>query len=110
VEASADAGTVRAETGGDFNLLGVLKAKSKFGLSGGSAAIGGKGGYYLDTDDYEIGANVGGKIAAAVGLHIDLEVSLSIKPIVNLFTGEDYVSVVPIPGTILTGCRTVLIG
>jgi hypothetical protein len=77
---------------------------------GGSAAIGGKGGYYLDTDDYEVGVNAGGKIAAAIGLKIDLEVSISLKPIVNLFTGDDYVSVVQIPGTLLTGCKNVLIG
>jgi uncharacterized Zn-binding protein involved in type VI secretion len=110
MEASADASAIRAETGGDINFLGIVKAKSKFGLMGGTAAIGGKGGFYLDTDDYEVGLNAGGKIAALVGLHIDLEASVSLKPIVNFFTGEDYVSVVAIPGVILTGCKNVLIG
>lgn len=110
MEASADASAIRAETGGDINFLGIVKAKSKFGLMGGTAAIGGKGGFYLDTDDYEVGLNAGGKIAALVGLHIDLEVSVSLKPIVNFFTDEDYVSVVAIPGVILTGCKNVLIG
>lgn len=44
VEASADVGVAKADAGGDINFLGIVKAKSKFGLSGGSAAIGGKGG------------------------------------------------------------------
>lgn len=108
-EVSADAGAAKADGGGDFNLLGIVKAKSKFGISGGSAAIGGKGGAYIDIDDYEVGANLGGKVALAVGLNIDLELSLSIKPIVDLFFDE-YVSVTPMPGVIISGCSNVLIG
>jgi uncharacterized Zn-binding protein involved in type VI secretion len=58
MEATADYGAVRAEAGSDFNMLGLVKGKSKFGLMGGAAAVGGKGGYYLDVDDMEIGFNV----------------------------------------------------
>ena len=110
VEASADAGVAKADAGGDMNFLGIVKAKSKFGLSGGSAAIGGKAGYYLDIDDMEIGANVGGKIALALGLNIDIELAISVKPIWDFIKGREPVSVVPIPGMILSGCSKVLIG
>lgn len=49
-------------------------------------------------------------MALALGVNIDLEASFSLKPIVDFITGENYVSVTPIPGTLLTGCINVLIG
>lgn len=110
MEASADAGVAKADAGGEINFLGIIKGKSKFGLSGGSAAIGGKGGYYIDLDDMEVGANAGGKIALALGLNIDLEAAISIKPILDFIMGKEAVSVIPIPGVLLTGCKNVLVG
>lgn len=110
-EASADAGAVKADYDGQGDLFGILKGKAEIGLSGGSAAIGGKGGMYVDTDDYEIGVNVGGKIALLVGIKADVEVSLSAKPIVEgVKKLKEWMFPSVIEGTILSGCPTVLIG
>lgn len=110
-EASADAGAAKADYEGQSNMLGILKTKAKVGLKGGSAAIGGKGGAYLDTDDYEIGVNIGGEIAFALGIKADIEVAVSIKPIIDgIKSIKDYFFPSIIEGKILTGCPTVLIG
>ncbi|MEN4760003.1 MULTISPECIES: PAAR domain-containing protein [unclassified Chryseobacterium] len=110
-ELSGDLGAAKADYEGQSDFLGILKTKAKVGLSGGSAAIGGKAGFYLDTDDYEISANVGGKIAALIGIKADVEVTLSGKPIVNLYTSiKDYFFPPIVEGVILTGCPTVFIG
>lgn len=53
------------------------RAKAKVGLHGGAAAIGGKGGAYLDYDDYAIGFKIGGEIAALVGIKGEVEMSIS---------------------------------
>lgn len=77
----------------------------------GAAAAGGKAGAYLDTDDYEIGINIGGKIAFALGIEADLDVAISVKPIVDgIKSIKDYFFPSIIEGKILTGCPTVLIG
>lgn len=110
-ELSGDAGAVKADYEGQSDFFGVIKGKAKVGLSGGSAALGGKGGVYYDTDDYEIGVNIGGKIALAIGIKADLEVSLSAKPIVNgIKSLKEKLFPSVIEGTILTGCPTVIIG
>lgn len=110
LEASTDEGAMRVEASGENNTLGIIKTKGKIGLMGGAGAIGGKGGYYLDLDDMEIGANVGGELALELGLKFDLSVAISIKPIWDLITGKGYTSVTAIPGVVLTGCKNVLIG
>lgn len=110
-EASADAGVAKAEYEGQSDFLGILKTKAKVGLHGGAAALGGKGGAYLDTDDYEIGANIGGEIAAVLGIKADVEISISGKPIVDAIKSiKDYFYPPVIEGKILTGCPTVIIG
>jgi uncharacterized Zn-binding protein involved in type VI secretion len=110
-EASADAGVAKAELEGQTDILGIIKSKAKVGLHGGAAALGGKGGVYLDTDDYELGVNVGGKVAAFFGITADVEVAISAKPIVNAVSSiYDYFFPPVIPGTILTGCPTVIVG
>lgn len=111
VEASADAGAVKADYEDQSDFLGILKTKAKVGLKGGAAAVGGKAGLYLDTDDYEIGANVGGKIAALLGLSVDVEVVISIKPIVNGVSSiYDYFFPSVVEGVIISGCSNVLVG
>lgn len=106
-ELSGDAGAAKAEVEGRTDFY-FGSAKAKIGVMGGSAALGGKAGFYLDTDDYAISANVGGKIAALIGLKADVEVTLTAKPIVDLwnwlFPPESMV------GTVLSGAPTVLIG
>lgn len=111
VEGSADAGAVKADYEGQSDIFGIIKGKAKVGLKGGSAAIGGKAGVYLDTDDFEVGVNVGGKIAAFLGLDLDLEVAVSIKPIVE-GVSQIYNYFFPslVEGTIISGCPNVLIG
>lgn len=114
VEASADAGLAKADFEGQSDYLGVFKTKAKVGLHGGAASLGGKGGFYVDVDNYEFGVNAGGKIAALVGLEFDLEVATSIKPILSIIASSisihDYYFPSVIDGTILTGCSTVIIG
>lgn len=115
VEASGDVGAAKADYQGQVDLFGIVKAKAKVGLHGGSAALGGKGGAYLDYDDYEIGLNVGGKIAALVGIEGEAEVAISVKPIIDgaislVDTIYEYFFPSVKEGTILTGCSTVIIG
>ena len=111
VEASADAGAAKADFEGQNDFFGIIKTKAKIGLSGGSGAIGGKAGAYLDYDDYEIGVNVGGKIAALLGIEGDVEISISAKPIVETFKNiKEYFSPSIVEGTIITGDSTVIIG
>ena len=111
VEASADAGAAKADFEGQNDFFGIIKTKAKIGLSGGSGAIGGKAGAYLDYDDYEIGVNVGGKIAALLGIEGDVEISISAKPIVETFKNiKEYFSPSIVGGTIITGDSTVIIG
>ncbi|WP_300690012.1 PAAR domain-containing protein [Chryseobacterium sp.] len=110
-ELSGDMGAAKADYEGQSDFFGVLKTKAKVGLSGGSGALGGKGGMYYDTDDYELGVNVGGKVAALVGLKLDLEVTLSAKPIINGIKNlKEWMFPSVIEGKILTGCATVIIG
>lgn len=115
VEASADAGAAKADYKSQTVFFGIVKAKAKVGLHGGAAAIGGKGGAYLNYDDYEIGFNIGGEIAALVGIKGEVEVAISVKPVI-----DDAVSLVDpiyevfpssvIEGTILSGFSTVIVG
>ena len=108
VEASADAGAAKADFEGQNDFFGIIKTKAKIGLSGGSGAIGGKAGAYLDYDDYEIGVNVGGKIAALLGIEGDVEISISAKPIVEAFKNiKEYLSPSIVGGTIITGDSTI---
>lgn len=110
-ELSGDLGAAKADYEGQTDILGILKTKAKVGLHGGAAAAGGKAGAYLDTDDYEIGINIGGKIAFALGIEADVDVAISVKPIVDgIKSIKDYFFPSIIEGKILTGCPTVLIG
>ena len=81
VEASADAGAAKTDYAGQSNFFRI--AKAKVGLHGGAAAIGGKGGAYLNYDDYEIGFNIGGEIAALVGIKGEVEVAISVKTVID---------------------------
>lgn len=110
-ELSGDLGAAKADYEGQTDIFGILKTKAKVGLHGGAAAVGGKGGSYIDTDDYEIGLSIGGKIAVALGIEADLEVVISVKPIIDgIKSIKDYFFPAIIEGKILTGCPTVLIG
>lgn len=113
VEASADAGAAKTNYAGQSVFFGIVKAK--VGLHGGAAAIGGKGGAYLNYDDYEIGFNIGGEIAALVGIKGEVEVAISVKPLIDgaVSLVDHIYEVFPpsvIEGTILTGCSTARIG
>lgn len=110
-ELSGDLGAAKADYEGQTDFFGIAKSKIKIGLMGGAGALGGKAGFYVDTDDYEISANIGGKIAAAIGIKADLEVTLSAKPFVNAYNSiKDFFFPPVVEGTILTGCPTVYIG
>jgi uncharacterized Zn-binding protein involved in type VI secretion len=111
VEGSADAGAVKADYEGQSDFLGIIKTKAKVGLKGGSGAIGGKAGLYVDTDDFEISANLGGEIAALIGIKADLELTLSAKPIVDGIKNLiDYFVPPVVEGSIITGAPNILIG
>lgn len=105
-ELSGDAGLVKAEYEGQTDMW-LISTKAKVGLMGGNAALGGKAGAYVDTDEYKVSMNVGGKIALLLGLKADLEVTLTAKPLVDLY---NYLFPSIFPGTVITGCPTVLIG
>lgn len=113
VEASADAGAAKADYKSQSNFFRI--AKAKVGLHGGAVAIGGKGGAYLNYDDYEIGFNIGGEIAALVGIKGEVEVAISVKPVIDgaVSLVDHIYEVFPpsvIEGNILTGCSTARIG
>jgi uncharacterized Zn-binding protein involved in type VI secretion len=105
-ELSGDAGLVKAEYEGQSDMW-LISTKAKIGLMGGNAALGGKGGFFVDTDDYQVSANVGGKIALLIGLKADLEITIKLKPLVDAY---DYFFPSVFPGVVITGCPTVLIG
>ena len=110
-ELSGDMGAVKADYEGQSDVLGIIKTKAKAGLYGGAGAAGGKGGFYVDADDWEVGAKVGGKIALLIGIKADVEVAISAKPFMNAYDFiKDYFFPPVIEGKILTGCPTVLIG
>ena len=62
VETSAEAGAAKADCQGQIDFLGIIKIKGKLELSGGSTAIGGKAGTYLDYDDFEVKTNIVKKV------------------------------------------------
>lgn len=73
--------------------------------------IGGKAGFYIDTDDFAISANAGGKISVLIGIEADLEVTLSAKPIIDGIKNLiDRFSPSVIEGTLISGCPNILIG
>lgn len=85
------------------------KTKLSLGVSGDAGSGGwdlGLGGW-VDTDDYA--ANVKAKLGAHAifGLKLDLDLTVNFKPVVDLV---HYFFPPTKPGTILTGCQTVLIG
>lgn len=108
----AEAGIARA--GDDFSadILGIVKVEGK--IEGQLEAVGAMagGGWYIDTDDFELNVNASGELAALVGLKGDLSITLSAKPIVNFIgSASEFLGITPSKdGTILEGCDTVLIG
>ncbi|MBB5634206.1 putative Zn-binding protein involved in type VI secretion [Pedobacter cryoconitis] len=106
-EVSGDFGAAKAEYEGQLDILSILNVKAKAGAKAGGAAAGGKIGGYVDTENLAISANVGAELALLLGLEVDLDVTISLKPIwdglKNFMNG-------PMEGTILSGCPTVLIG
>jgi len=105
-ELAGDFGAARGEYEGQVDLL-IVSVKGKVGAKAGGAAIGAKGGAYVDTDDYKANANVGAELAVLLGLKFDLDITIDLKPLVDfgigLFNG-------PMEGTIISGCGTVIIG
>lgn len=105
-EVSGDAGVARGEYEGQIDIP-LLTVKAKGGVKVGSASAGAKGGFYYDTDDYKGNINVGGELALLLGLEIDLDITLDLKPLVDFINGLDSK---PMEGTIISGCSTVIIG
>ncbi|WP_462267445.1 PAAR domain-containing protein [Mucilaginibacter sp.] len=89
----------------------IAEKKTKLEL-GGSADAGSVGwdlglGGWVDTDDYA--ANIKAKLGAHLvfGAKVDIDVTVNFKPFADLY--HHFFPAVH-PGTILTGCATVLIG
>jgi len=105
-EVSGEAGVARGEYEGQFDIP-LLSVKAKGGGKVGAVGAGAKVGSYFDTDDYKANLNVGGELAAGVGLKLDVDITVDLMPLVSAIR---YIFGTPMEGTIVTGCNTVIIG
>lgn len=105
-EVAGDFGAAKGEYEGQIDIP-LISVKAKAGVKAGGAAAGAKVGAYVDTDDYKANVNIGGELALLLGLEVDLDLTLDLKPLIDLgkslFNG-------PMEGTIISGCATVIIG
>jgi len=87
----------------------TLGAKVKAGASAGSVGAGGHVGVFHDQEDGKIHATIGGELAALVGLELDLDIMFGLVADTPS-TPPTGVGIPMTPGSITTGCPSVLIG
>lgn len=105
-EVAGDFGAAKGEYEGQIDIP-LISVKGKAGAKAGGAAAGAKVGLYYDTDDHKGNFNVGAELALLLGLEVDLDITLDLKPLFDLWESS---IAAPMEGTIISGCATVMIG